>query len=198
MNLQLMHKQRLFVMIIAVIGVISVFLPWVTVGGIFGDSLNANGFKGGGIVVFLALLAVIVLAFMGDQTKAEERAKWMITLLAGTVALLFAIIKLSQISGSAFGLVSPGYGLWIALAASLAVIIAAWFFKSPGDTLQSGFDSLTKNMGHSNHTATTATTTTGTTATTTSKMDELEKLIEMRSQGKISEQEYQELKSKLL
>ena len=191
MNFLLMHKQRRFVLILAAIGLIAVFLPWVTVGGIFGDSLNANGFNGVGIVVFLALLAVAIIALMGDQKKAEERNMWMITLLAGFIALLFAVIKYSQISGSAFGIVSPGYGLWISLAASLAVLISAWLFKNPGDTLQSGFDSLKKNIPHTSNPN-------QNTTTTTNRMAELEKLIDLKNQGKITEEEYKEMKSKLM
>jgi hypothetical protein len=189
MNFMLMHKQRRFVLVLAAIGVIAVFLPWVKVGGIFGDSLNANGFSGVGIIVFLALVAVVVIALMGDQRKAEDRTMWMITLLAGCIALLFGIIKYSQISGNSMGIVTAGYGLWISLAASLAVIISAWLFKSPGDTLQSGFDSLKKNIPQSNQTTNTI---------TTNRMEELEKLIEMKNQGKISETEYNEMKAKLI
>jgi len=192
MNFQLMHRQRRFVLIVAAIGVISVFLPWVTIGNVLGDSINANGFSGVGIIVFIALLAAVILALMGDQTKAEEKNTWMVTLIAGAVALLFGIIKYGQISGSTFGIASPGYGLWIALAASLAVILCAWLFKSPGDTLQSGFDSLKKNI--STHTTNTGI---NTNTTTTSKVDQLEKLIELRNQGKITEAEYQEMKSKI-
>jgi len=191
MNFLLMHKQRRFVLILAAIGLIAVFLPWVTVGGIFGDSLNANGFNGVGIVVFLALLAVAIIALMGDQKKAEERNMWMITLLAGFIALLFAVIKYSQISGNSFGIVSPGYGLWISLAASLAVLISAWLFKNPGDTLQSGFDSLKKNIPHTSNPN-------QNTTTTTNRMAELEKLIDLKNQGKITEEEYKEMKSKLM
>ena len=189
MNFMLMHKQRRFVLILAAIGIIAVFLPWVRVGGIFGNSLNANGFNGVGVVVFLCLLAIAIIAIMGDQKKAEERTMWMITLLAAFIALLFAVIKYSQISGSAFGIVSAGYGLWISLAASLAVLIAAWLFKSPGDSLQSGFDSLKKNIPHTSLPNQT---------TTINRMEELEKLIEMRNQGKITEAEYNEMKSKLM
>jgi len=197
MNFLLMHKQRRFVLILAAIGLIAVFLPWVTVGGVFGNSLNAHGFNGTGVVVFLALLAVAVIAIMGDQKKAEERNMWMITLLAGFIALLFAIIKYSQISGSAFGIVSAGYGLWISLIASLAVIICAWLFKSPGDSLQSGFDSLKRNTHNiSQHNQTTNTTTTAT--TTPNRMEELEKLIELKVQGKISDEEYKEMRAKLM
>lgn len=192
MNFMLMHKQRRFVLILAAVGIIAVFLPWVKVGGIFGDSLNANGFSGVGIIVFLCLVAVAVIALMGDQKKAEERTMWMITLLAGFIALLFGIIKYSQISGTSLGIVTAGYGLWIALAASLAVIIAAWLFKSPGDSLQSGFDSLKKNIPH------TPPSNQNTTTKSMNRMEELEKLIELKNQGKITEAEYNEMKGKLL
>src|SRR6266536_3200206 len=56
MNFQTMSRQRKFIMIAAAAGIISVFLPWVTV-SIFGESQSTNGFRSYGIVVFLAFAA---------------------------------------------------------------------------------------------------------------------------------------------
>jgi hypothetical protein len=82
--------------------------------------------------------------------------------------------------------------LWLALAVSIGIVAFAWLYKNPGDTLQNAFDSLKGNISSS---------TAGTTSkppTGTSKIDELEKLIELKNQGKITDEEYQSLKSKMM
>src|SRR5437867_2423094 len=192
MNFQTMSKQRKFIMIAAAAGIISVFLPWITI-GVFGVSQSTNGFHSYGIVVFLAFVAAGIISFMGDQTKTLDQTMWMAALATGTIALLFAIIFFTDLNGG-FGIVKAGFGLWIAIVAAAAVIASAWLFKNPGDSLQRGFESLKKSIPvNSNHTNTNSNN-----SSNSSKMIELEKLIDMRNEGKISEEEYQQLKSKLL
>lgn len=199
MNFQAMHKQRKFVLIAALAGVISIFLPWISTSGLFAG-INVNGFSGGGVITFIGFLVAGAMAFMGDQTKPMEKNMWLIALVAAGVAFLFCVIRFSQISGSGLGLVSPGYGLWIAAIASLAALVSAWLFRNPGDTLQSGFDSLKKNISNATSNTGTTTTPTNTTPTTnrTSGIAELERLIQLKSEGKITEEEYQEMKGKIM
>lgn len=199
MNFQAMHKQRKFVLIAALAGVISIFLPWITTRGLFAG-LNVNGFSGGGVIVFVGFIVAAAMAFIGDQTKPMEKNMWLIALVAGAVALLFCIIRFSQISGSGLGLVSPGFGLWIAAAASIATLASTWLFRSPGDTLQSGFDSLKKNISNATSNTSGPATPTNTTPTNnrTSGIAELERLIQLRNEGKITEEEYQEMKGKIM
>ncbi|MBO9203752.1 MULTISPECIES: SHOCT domain-containing protein [Niastella] len=191
MSILFMHKQRRFILLLSAIGIISVFLPWVTIGGVFRHQLNANGFSGIGIVVFGALVAVLLITLMGDQKKAEGKTMWMITMVAASIALLFAIIRFGQIAGSGISIVSAGYGLWITLAASLAVIISAWLLKKPADTLDNGFNSLKFKMPHPRHPTHTST-------ITNNRMEELEKLIELKKQGRMTEAEYNDMKTKLI
>jgi len=188
MNFQTMSKQRKFILIAAAIGVISIFLPWITI-GVFGVSNSINGFRSYGIVVFLAFAVAIVINILGDQTKTLDQTMWMVALAAGVVAVLFTILFYTDLNGG-YGVVDPGFGLWLALIAAAGVLGSAWLYKNPSDNLKSGFDSIKKSMPAStNHPTTTS---------NTSKVSELEKLIELRSQGKISEEEYQQMKSKLL
>lgn len=72
MNFQVMRKQRKFVLIAALVGVISIFLPWVSTSGLFAG-ISVNGFNSGGVIVFIAFVAAGVMAFLGDQTKAMEK-----------------------------------------------------------------------------------------------------------------------------
>ncbi|MGB1104071.1 MAG: hypothetical protein ACPG21_10640 [Crocinitomicaceae bacterium] len=69
-----MHKQRLAVMIAAGVGVISTFLPWVTV-SLFGFSTSVNGIgTWQGILVFLLSVGAGVLAFLGDDRNKPIEA----------------------------------------------------------------------------------------------------------------------------
>ena len=89
----------------------------------------------------------------------------------------------------AFGIVTRGIGIWIALLASLGIVASAWLFKKPGDSLQAGFESLKKSMPVSTNQPSKP--------ANTSKVDELEKLINLKNEGKISEEEYEQMKAKL-
>jgi len=145
MNFQTMNKQRKFILIAAAVGLISIFLPWVTVsfGGFGGGSVN--GFHGSGILVFLGFAGAGVVSYLGDQTKTLEKTMWMVALLAGGVAALFTVINLVNILTTSY--VSAGFGLWVAVAACAGILYSAWMYKNPGDDIKSGFDSLKKDIG---------------------------------------------------
>jgi hypothetical protein len=188
MNFQTMNSQRKLILVAAVAGVISVFLPWVTV-SIFGESNSINGFRGIGIIVFLAFIAVAGISVMGNQSNKLDKTMWLGALGGGAIAFLFTLISFGTITdGGGMGFVSAGYGfgIWIALIASLGIVAFAWFYKNPQDNIMASLESLKKN-----------TFTAGSSAGT-NKISELERLIELKSQGKITEEEYRELKSKII
>jgi hypothetical protein len=193
MNFSAMSKQRKLLLIAAIAGVISIFLPWHQVGG-FSEGFSINGFHGVGVLVFFLFAAVGVFAIVGDQTKPLDKTFWLITLAAGVIALLSIVARLSGAS-DAFGILSPGIGLWIALAVSIGIVAFAWMYKTPGHNLQDAFDGLKKNISASTNSPVEPK---APTSTGTSKIDELEKLIELKNQGKITEEEYQSLKSKII
>jgi len=207
MNFQAMHKQRKFILILAAIGAISVFLPWFTIsaeGLGVRMSESTNGFHGTGVLVFLAFIGAGILALVGDQSRVMEKTMWTATLCAGVVALLFVVINLARTpnSGDTFGIAQagPGFGIWISLLASVGTLAGAWALKNPGDTLKGGFDSLKHDLAALSGPAAPA----GPASPAApakpenkSRVDELEKLIELRNQGKITEEEYQQMKAKL-
>lgn len=186
MNFQTMSKQRKFILILAIIGVISIFLPWYSV-ALY--NMSINGFHGSGIVVFLAFVCAVIVALMGDQTKSLDRTMWMVALVAGGLAFLITLIDTAS-SGLGFGF--AGIGFWIALIASAGVTLSAWVFKGAGITLKEGIDELKKNISNSVNSASTTHT-----SGNPNKVAELEKLIELKNQGKITEEEYEQFKSKL-
>lgn len=205
MNFQTMSKQRKFILIAAAVGVISVFLPWITISaGVFGMNMDQsiNGFHGLGMVVFLSFAGAIVLSLVGDQTKSLEKSFWLLALIAGSLALLVILISFVNGRSGGFGVVDTGYGIgiWIALLSAIGVVGSAWMFKNPADTLKDGFDSIKQSMATPPAAPTGSVTPTAPPAppSGTSKIAELEKLVELKNQGNISEEEFQQLKSKLL
>lgn len=144
MNFQTMNKQRKFVLIAAVVGLISMFLPWVSVSA-FGFSQSVNGMHGSGILVFLCFAACAALALMGDQTKNLDKTFWMITLIAGALAVIIVGWNLVDAMGSPY---SSGvtFGFYLAIAASIGVVAAAFLFKSPTDSIKGGFDNLKHDL----------------------------------------------------
>jgi peptidoglycan/LPS O-acetylase OafA/YrhL len=152
MNFETMSKQRKMILIAAAVGVIAMFLPWVSISvfGLAGGS--ANGMHGEGILVFLCFLVAGALAWMGDQNKSLNQTNWMLTLVAGGLASLIMVIRfLSWLD--ILSIVS--FGFYLALAASIAIVAFAYINRTAGETLQSGFDSLKNKF--SNTSATTHT-----------------------------------------
>ena len=101
MNFQTMNKQRKFVLIAAVAGVISMFLPWVSI-SLLGFTQSVNGMHGSGILVFLCFAASGIVAYLGDQTKNLDKTMWLVTLIAGALATLIVIWYIIDASGNAF------------------------------------------------------------------------------------------------
>ncbi|MGN6530877.1 MAG: hypothetical protein ACTHK0_03890 [Ginsengibacter sp.] len=145
MNFQTMSKQRKFVLISAAIGFISMFLPWVSI-SILGYSQSVNGMHDKGIVVFIGFVAVGLIAWLGDQTKNLDKTMWTVTLLAGAVALLLTIWFYSEATSSIMGSSLVGFGVYIAAIASIGILASAYLFKSPGDNLKDGFNSMKRNI----------------------------------------------------
>lgn len=145
MNFQSMNKQRKFVLIAAAIGIISMFLPWISV-SLFGYSQNENGMHGIGVLVFFCFLASAAIAYLGDQTKNLDKNMWGIVLAAGTIALIGTIIFYSNASNSIMGNSLVGFGLYIGGIAALGILGFAYMFRSPTDNLKDSFNSVKKNI----------------------------------------------------
>jgi hypothetical protein len=204
MNYQTLNKQRKFILIAAAVGLIATFLPWKTISaGLFGAGMSEgiNGFHGSGILSFLVFIAAGIISIMGNQTTTLDKSNWLVALACGVVALLCAIENVAATHGSSMGFMELGVGVgcWIALVAAIGVIGSAWLFRSPGDNLKEGFDNIKRNLSSLNTpSATTSSTTASTVKPEINKIAELEKLVQMKAAGHITEEEYQNMKSKLL
>ncbi|HWB28512.1 MAG TPA: SHOCT domain-containing protein [Chitinophagaceae bacterium] len=200
MNFKALHKQKKYILVAAAAGILSIFLPWLTVSaGIFGESISrsTNGFSGIGILAFFGFAAAGVLTFTGNNTLPFEKGTWMASLGAAAVSLLSVLIFMANTSGSlgsaGFAEAHFGFGLWISLVAAIALAASAWFLKSPEADLQSGLKDLKKNItSHLNTSSPVRDVPAG-----KNRLDELERLITLKNEGKISEDEYNEMKAKI-
>lgn len=145
MNFQTMNKQRKFVLISAAVGFISMFLPWVSI-SMLGYSQSVNGMHDKGILVFICFVVSGVIAYLGDQTKNLDKTMWSVTLLAGAIALLVIIWFYSQISSSFMGSSMTGFGIYISALAAIGILASAYMFRSPGDNIKDGFNSMKNDI----------------------------------------------------
>jgi hypothetical protein len=158
MNFQTINRQRKFILLASTVGLIAMFLPWVTVSAenLFGTldgghdtpamSLTQNGMHGSGIIVFLTYICAAALSLLGDQTRTLGKSGWLATMAAASVAILFTIILLTNTPTGSMGFAksSVGYGAWISGLASMSVLASAWLLPTPGYTLKDSFDQLKK------------------------------------------------------
>jgi hypothetical protein len=144
MNFQTMSKQRKFVLIAALVGVVATFLPWWSF-STFGYAYSINGFHGLGILAFLCFVAAGVMAYMDDQTTNLNKTKWMATLIAGGIATL---IILYYMVGSGSVMSTLGIGIYLSALAALGIVLSAFLFRSPTDDIKGGFDSLTNDISN--------------------------------------------------
>jgi hypothetical protein len=125
-----LHKQKLYAVIVAAIGLIAVFLPWwkVSYGGFGGygglGSYSVNGMHDLGIITFLGFIGAGIITFvMGDKTRPFEGQAKMIVALCFAGAGLFALIQfLRQTKFTSFG-------LYLAILAAVAGTIIVYFLK---------------------------------------------------------------------
>jgi hypothetical protein len=111
------HKQKLYSLIVAGAALIALFLPWakVSYGGYGGGSVN--GLHGEGFITLLGVGAVAAACFMGDKMKTFE-GNFRNIALGGFVAIIAgAVIAMINISSKGRGIIKPGLGLWLAIAA---------------------------------------------------------------------------------
>jgi hypothetical protein len=140
-----MNKQRKFVLIAAAIGIVSMFLPWISV-SLFGYSQSQNGIHGIGVLVFFCFAVSLAFSYLGDQNKNLDKNAWIIVLAAGAIALLGSIIFYFNASDSILGNSLVSYGLYIGAIAAIGILAFAYIYRSPTDNLKDGLDSIKKNL----------------------------------------------------
>ena len=124
-----LHKQKLYALIVAAVGLISIFLPWWKVsyagyGGFGGISASQNGFEGLGILAFLGFVGAGVVTFvMGDKTKPYEGQAKMIAAACFAGAALIGLIQFARQSRF------TSFGLYLCIIAGVAGAVLVWVMK---------------------------------------------------------------------
>lgn len=202
-----MNKQRKLILLATTIGVISTFMPWITVSaGAFGYSVSRsqNGFHGIGIFYFILLIAVAAVAVAGDQKEMLQKNMRIMAIGGGALSLVCLLIAFSnakeETSGS-FGMAnaSIGFGLILAFLSALSVTAVPVFIKKAEENLAADFNQLKSSLkSMQGNISANIETVRQAPAKKQGRMEELEKLIIWREEGKISQEEYEDLKSKII
>lgn len=117
-----MSKQRKAFFIAAGLGLISVFLPWVSVGS-FG---SVNGTRGDGLIALIGIVIIGLITVLGNLNNPVEKKLLMANgILFGLMALIALVdmVNLSNVSskiGAMSSMVSLGLGLPLLLISGLA------------------------------------------------------------------------------
>lgn len=120
----MVDKLRIVVIATAGLGVVATFLPWLVLadGAVHGTA--ADGW------ITLALFAAIAgLALFDDRTEPLRSARLLGIELAALIAATVAAYNLSALHAA--GPAAAGVGLYLALGAALATMIAATLGRTP-------------------------------------------------------------------
>lgn len=121
-----LHKQKLYALVAAVVGVIGCFLPWwsFSFGGFgLGGGYSINGMHDLGILAFLGFVGAGVVTFLGDKSKPFEGQFKMIAAGAFALAALITLIQFLRIMTGA------SFGIWISLIAGIAGVVIVYVMK---------------------------------------------------------------------
>ena len=141
-----MHKHRIFIIVAAALTAISTFLPWSTFNGGSYGSYSFSGIRGefGWVIVVLAIGA-IVLACLPNIAPPMNKNFSIGVIAIGILESLITIITMFRVLGasSEFGDgFSIGFGLIIAVIASIAIVVTGLLAMSGGKITKGTFQEL--------------------------------------------------------
>jgi len=124
-------------LITAIAGMTATFLPWFTITSLDDSahaSITLNGFRGFGIIGFLAFAGVALMVFFaGDKTVQPDGTVKLIIISLGMIALLATFISFSTSEGAVQERSKIKAGAWLMLAAATGTVILTWAFKHRAD-----------------------------------------------------------------
>ena len=144
-----MEKNRLYILISAGVAILGSLLPWASLNaGSFG-SYSVNGYQGGGWFVIIAAIVSIVLACLNNMNKAMPKGFSIGVIVAGAIATLVTLNSLFNVNKymSNFGGygISIGFGLILAILASIALVVTGLLAMSGGKITKESFTELAES-----------------------------------------------------
>ena len=144
-----MEKNRLFIIISAAVAILSSFLPWASLNaGAFG-SYSWNGLRGDGWFVIIFAVVAIVLACLNDVKFSLPKGFAIGVIVSGALSTIVTLIDLFSVNKYAVDFngygVSIGFGLILALIASIAIVVTGLLAMSGGKITKGTFEELAES-----------------------------------------------------
>ena len=144
-----MEKNRLFIIISAAVAILSSFLPWASLNaGAFG-SYSWNGLRGDGWFVIIFAVVAIVLACLNDVKTSLPKGFAIGVIVLGALSTIVTLIDLFGVNKYAVDFngygVSIGFGLILALIASIAIVVTGLLAMSGGKITKGTFEELAES-----------------------------------------------------
>lgn len=144
-----MEKNRLFIIISAAVAILSSFLPWASLNaGAFG-SYSWNGLRGDGWFVIIFAVVAIVLACLNDVKSSLPKVFAIGVIVSGALSTVVTLIDVFSVNKYAVDFngygVSIGFGLILALIASIAIVVTGLLAMSGGKITKGTFEELAES-----------------------------------------------------
>ena len=144
-----MEKNRLFIIISAAVAILSSFLPWASLNaGAFG-SYSWNGLRGDGWFVIIFAVVAIVLACLNDVKSSLPKGFAIGVIVAGALSTIVTLIDVFGVNKYAVDFngygVSIGFGLILALIASISIVVTGLLAMSGGKITKGTFEELAES-----------------------------------------------------
>lgn len=181
-----MEKNRLFIIISAAVAILSSFLPWASLNaGAFG-SYSWNGLRGDGWFVIIFAVVAIVLACLNDVKSSLPKGFAIGVIVSGALSTIVTLIDVFGVNKYAVDFngygVSIGFGLILALIASIAIVVTGLLAMSGGKITKGTFEELAESGKGFAQTVGRVTTTTVKTA-----VDEIKKESHEHTEGQANQ-----------
>lgn len=144
-----MEKYRLSIIISAAVAILSSFLPWASLNaGNFG-SYSWNGLRGDGWFVIIFAVVAIVLACLNDVKSSLPKGFAIGVIVSGALSTVVTLIDVFGVNKYAANFngygVSMGFGLILALIASIAIVVTGLLAMSGGKITKGTFEELAES-----------------------------------------------------
>ncbi|MCL2409794.1 MAG: zinc ribbon domain-containing protein [Oscillospiraceae bacterium] len=152
-----MHKQRLILAIVSVLGILATFLPWATNIPFLGSVNGIAGDASDGWFTLILFAVALIISLIGNRTEAMVSKIKFVAVGAGLINAIIAIWNISQVNDlrSAFGGfgISVGFGLYLLVIAGIGVAVIPFFTKlfdkAPQGNQGGGASAFCPNCGSS-------------------------------------------------